>query len=217
MDALKIVPQAFFDAIARVVPGFVALFLLAWFEPHAWAALTDIQVRMLGGKAPDWSFLFLLGAAYTVGHLMTPGTKLVQRITERYPKVKPKAKENIKLNPGDTQVADAKVAWWRSWTSLNTKKEAKGLKPNSEHYDWLRVNSLDAAGLAAKLRAEFTMYNSLAFTFVSFAAWLCLAHRAPVLGLFLVLLGIFMASRGRETQETMRDCVERFYVAAGGP
>ena len=41
MDALKIIPQAFFDLIARVAPGFVALVLFAWREPLAWRAIAE--------------------------------------------------------------------------------------------------------------------------------------------------------------------------------
>ena len=216
MDALKIVPQAFFDAIARVLPGLVALFLLARYEVEAWRSVSDAFGRMMGNKASDWSLLFILVAAYALGHLMTPGTKLIQRISEQYPKIQ--AKRDPSTNDRCwSKLANAVRAEWNSWTSCNSKKETKSLKPDSKKYDWLRVKSLDAAGLAAKLRAEFTMYNSLAFVFLAFGTWLGFTRRIHEHAFLFALLGFLMAARGRETQQTMRACVENFYIAAGGP
>src|SRR5206468_1981834 len=121
----------------------------------------------LGSRGTGWSALSLLVAAYAVGHLLSPGAKLVQRVTERYPKVKPKdtnkdvnAKDTAQDVKAEDTAKDKKAAnlpWWWRWTRMNSDEEKKQLKPVSMHYDWLRVKSLDAAGLAAKLRAEFTM------------------------------------------------------------
>ena len=129
MDALKFLPQAFFDVIGRIIPGFIALLLLSWCAPSAWQSVTEALARLTGTSTlPVW---LLLGISYVVGHLLSPATKQIQRMGERFPK---------KLD-----------------------------KPNSEKYDWLRVNSTEAGGHCAKLRAEFTLYNSLAAVFFIFA------------------------------------------------
>ena len=198
MDVLKIIPQLFFDVIARVVPGFVALFMLSWLEPCAWASIFGTMSRMSGGKRDEWPTLSIVFGAYVIGHLISPGAKLVQKLTERYP-------------------ASGKT-FRTSWIALNSEPDAKKmLKPDPEHYDWLRVKSPEAGGLAAKLRAEFTMYNSLALIFVAFSVRTLVAHDCPSLGFALAAAGFLMAARGRETQDTMRKCVENFYSTANVP
>ena len=100
------------------------------------------------------------------------------------------------------------------WFKLDSKAYAITLKPDSIKYGWFRVQSPEVGGIAAKLRAEFTLYNALAGIFFLFGIWSAAWHfQFVTAGLFL-LVAIFMASRGRETEETMRDCVERFYAAA---
>jgi hypothetical protein len=214
MDALKIIPQAFFDAIARVVPGVLTLLLLAWLEPAIWKNVANATAVAISGDTDKPSSVGLLIVAYMLGHLMSPGTKLVQRITERYPRVRGK-EDPPTLSPQPMTQKICRIL--HSWTSVNTEDEAKSLKPNSKHYDWLRVKSPDAGGLAAKLRAEFTMYNSIAFVALAFAALSAFScdNRWLVFGLFGI--GLLMAARGRETQKTMRDAVENFYAAASGP
>ncbi len=197
MDALKILPQAFFDLIARVVPGLVALLLLAWFEPSTWDAITTTFGRLTGKTGTELSLWLLLGAAYVVGHLLSPVTKSVQWITERYPRVE---------GEGDKKK--------RFWLRVNTKSELKKFKPDSSKYDWLRVHWPDAGGLSAKLRAEFTLYNTLSAIFFLFAVWVGARYRWAGSVAVLLLFSIMMAARGRETEDTMRKCVDNFEKAA---
>jgi hypothetical protein len=90
MDALKLVPQLFFDAIGRVIPGLVAIILyFSLFDPSwsLWRAFLD---GCLGGRPGAESpvgfvILSLLVFAYVLGHLLSPFTKVVQRIGERLP------------------------------------------------------------------------------------------------------------------------------------
>src|SRR5216684_2596366 len=94
MDALKIVPQVFFDAIARMIPGMVALYMLALFEPDAWGNLARALTRMFGDRGVDAPALALLAATYAVGHMVSPATKMIQRLTELYPRVAPKTESD---------------------------------------------------------------------------------------------------------------------------
>ncbi len=201
MEALKIIPQAFFDLIARVTPGLVFLLLLAWLEPDAWRTFAYSAGSLTGDPAEGLSIWLLLGASYVVGHLLSPATKLIQRVSERYPRSTSKGKKSWRK-------------WCRDWRLVNTPARAARLKPDSKHYDWLRVHSPEVGGIAAKLRAEFTLYNALSATFFLFACDILVRSPLPLAAMPLLLLCVFMAARGRETQETMRNCVENFYRSA---
>lgn len=211
MDALKVLPQAFFDAIARVVPGLTVVFLLAWLEPKCWEKISEAIGKAMGSRSGDWSPWALPAIGFAIGHLLSPGAKFIQWLTDRYPQLREDTEEDQ-----DECVRAKAAALLRSFLRLNKKDQRKRLKPNPKHYDWLRVKAGDAGGLAAKLRAEFTMYNTLGFVFSCWAIRL-FSTQPYHQGLLMLSLALLMMARGRETQKTMRDCVERFYGAAGGP
>jgi hypothetical protein len=101
---------------------------------------------------------------------------------------------------------------------LIAKKIKKEIKPNSKKYDWLRLNEPDAGGYCAKLRGEFTMYNSFSgilFLFSIWSVWPCITNNYSIRDfIVLFILGVLMAYRGYETENTMRKSVENFYVAS---
>jgi hypothetical protein len=215
MDALKIVPQAFFDAIARVFPGLLALFLIAWFEPGAWCTVSDALNRLLGNGSDTLSPFALIFMAFAIGHLMSPGTKLVQYVAEKYPKIPPKEEDH-----GSKTLFGVLKTAYKCLKGFNSEEEIKDkLKPISERYDWLRVHSPEGGSLSAKLRAEFTMYNSLAFVFFTVSVRLFFTFRMSdyLIPVLLLGLGLLMAMRGRETQTTMRKCVNNFFSAETEP
>lgn len=208
MEALKILPQAFFDFIARIVPGLVALLLLSWIEPETWDAVTVALGRFAGNPCARIPLWLLLGAAYVAGHLLSPATKLVQRVTERYPRIE------IEIEKGKEKEKDGPKK--RIWYRTNSKIEAKEFKTDSVKYDWLRVHSPAVGDISAKLRAEFTLYNSLSAIFFLFAVWTVM-HRQILCAGVLFVFGLLMAARGRETEDTMRKCVDNFEAAAKAP
>lgn len=75
LDQIKLVPQVFFDLIARVVPGAIAIvaaLLLSETNLEAWLCAT------LGEKATGSSWVVLtifLAAAYVVGQMLSPLAK----------------------------------------------------------------------------------------------------------------------------------------------
>ena len=90
MDALKIIPQLFFDLIARSIPGVVALFLATVVAgPHlTWH---DLLNQFAGGKLdPKNVFAFAvfgpLGIGFIVGHLIGPFGKLIEDIFAERPR-----------------------------------------------------------------------------------------------------------------------------------
>jgi hypothetical protein len=87
MDVFKIIPQFFYDLIARVIPGLVAIFLYFCSSKSNW---------LLSDKAlTDSSFficIFFLTGGYVIGHLISPFVSCLRII------VKPKDK-----NSSDTE------------------------------------------------------------------------------------------------------------------
>lgn len=91
MDALKIVPQLFFDLIARVIPGSSAILLyFVLFDP-TWSFWRKLMDGMLpyhatsGDSSAGFVVLALLLVAYVLGHLISPLVKAAQRIGENFP------------------------------------------------------------------------------------------------------------------------------------
>lgn len=86
MDALKLIPQVFFDLIARVVPGVVVLILLCLTIPgFAWA---NILRLIAGGELNDknvFGFVVIsaLAGGYILGQLIAPLGKGLETVVSR--------------------------------------------------------------------------------------------------------------------------------------
>jgi hypothetical protein len=186
MDALKFVPQLFFDLIGRIVPGGVVLVLYTYFYDSSyerWKAVVGGMGGAFGEQALGSGLVFiaLTYFCYVIGHLLSPLTKLIQHYNEQFPSASAKA--------------------------------------DSYKYDWLRLHESEAGGHCAKLRAEFTMYNSLSGVFLVFSIAV-LSNGDRRLGtpaVLLLIASLLMAYRGREGSGTFAGCVERFYKAAHDP
>ncbi len=141
MEAFNLIPQVFFDFIARLIPGAVALFLLdLWSKENLWERLLrGVSVDLLNGdNVTAIAFLTLSGTAYIIGQLLAPVGKLWGKA--------------------------AQALWfkvWRKSSALQGSKEETWLC-----YDWLRVHFPEAGALTAKVRAEYTMFNSLSARFL---------------------------------------------------
>ena len=208
MDALKVVPQLFFDLIGRIVPGFLAMLLglLVYYQTGhdiAWKELSET------------SFWVLSILAFIIGHLVSPLTKFIQRKNEYFSWLKSDDKDD--KCPDDKK--EEKV------DKCTKKKKDKII---SQKYNWLRLEKTDAGGLCAKLRAEFTMYNSfsaifLIFTIIEliygivnfnlgnsdFTFW--------AMGAVFLCLFALMAARGYEGKDTFDKDVKKFYELSGAP
>lgn len=83
MDSLKLIPQFFFDLIARVVPGAVGLvstFLLSGTSWQSW--LRSTLGDPLASESVVAALLTFVVTAYVVGQLLSPAAKVIQRIGE---------------------------------------------------------------------------------------------------------------------------------------
>lgn len=207
MEALKFIPQLFFDLIGRMVPGFLAMLLglLVYYQTGydiAWREITET------------SFWVLSIFAYIIGHLVAPLTKFIQRKNERF---------SWLISDDKTECPDDKK---EEKDDLYAKK--KNDKIRSQKYNWLRLNQPDAGGLCAKLRAEFTMYNSFSAIFLIFTIIEMIMGIANLIigashltfwttGAAFLVLFAFMAARGHEGEETFGKDVKKFYELADAP
>jgi hypothetical protein len=182
VDALKLIPQLFFDLIARVVPGIVALFVFGFLiSDCSRSCVVGLNLDFEAIKTIGSALVFfgLTGAAYVVGHLLAPIGKWLRTATQR----------KVIQEP------------WRK-------------------YDWLRVHRPDAGALAAKIRAEYSMYFSLAAAFFLGAVFCALlpafsyASKSWLSVGFLIVLGALSLYRGHETVGTFSGSVNHLYEAA---
>ena len=85
MESLKIIPEIFFDLIARVVPGGVGLVAYLLLSRQSWQSWLNATLGPLPAGSLSVAILIFLVAAYLVGQLLSPAAKLVQRIGEDLP------------------------------------------------------------------------------------------------------------------------------------
>jgi hypothetical protein len=86
VDALKLIPQVFFDLIARVVPGAVAAFIMFYSFPSlSW---TSTLAFIAGGKLSDknafgFALIAALTVSYILGQLISPVGKYLEALVSR--------------------------------------------------------------------------------------------------------------------------------------
>lgn len=135
MDALRVIPQVFFDLFARVVPGAVVLIVVVLAVPEAWTNLAN-QLRcgpaVLQESGALW-ILTLFVVSYAAGQILSPiGTffqYLVDSILRKDPVIKP--------------LCGKSDASGRQANFVTKEVEEHGGGPLEEliwiWYDWLRV------------------------------------------------------------------------------
>ncbi len=115
MEGLKIIPQVFFDLIARVIPGAAGIIAYLILFGKTWEQLVYRFLGQLTNQQVSavLSIFIFLGAAYFVGQLLSPAAKEIQRLGEK--KIfKPKKKEDgsydyLRLNHPDAGALCAKI------------------------------------------------------------------------------------------------------------
>lgn len=182
MEALKLIPQIFFDAIARVVPGMVLIAGATWATRRSVTALA-IRTLLPEASAPSAiaTLLVLVFAAYVVGQLLSP---LVRWLEDP-----PDGHAGQEAQPSTAQARAASHSGWPKlrgklvpfFTFDSSKSEqladtvARKLNASEGYekkdavwilYDWLRLNHSEVGALTAKIRAEYTMYGGLGVAFL---------------------------------------------------
>jgi hypothetical protein len=188
MDALKAVPQFFFDLIGRMVPGSALLLLLHEYLDPTWAGWLAFLRGITAtpdseAPATTLAVLALMLITFAMGHLLAPLTKLIQSLGEVLP-----------THLGKDKRESENYAWLRLYHAEAGGNCAK-LRAEFTMYNGLSGASL--IGMIASLALE--------------------PHSEGVALAFLVL-AILMASRGREGRKTFSKGIREFCEAAeAGP
>jgi hypothetical protein len=161
--SLGIIPNVYFDLIARVIPG--CFFLFAISRVSALNPLKSIiDAFMPYDKVRESStawILIVISTGYVVGHLLSPFVRFLEERPKRLRSLEETSDSHF-----------AKIAWkcsppfWRC-------EPAQASGDLQKNYNRLRSQDPGLAALAIRIRAEYTMYGgfavALAFT-VFFAA-----------------------------------------------
>lgn len=231
MEALKLVPQLFYDLIARVLPGSVAIIILA--------TATDLKLGKLttdfwdGAPAIQQSALFLgfsfFVAAYVVGQIISPisdfiENKIVKRLFPAYfLALKNALSSSSEYSPTVRGFLLKELGYEKEkeTTQMTTGQSSKAV---FVWYDWLRANAPDSGARAAKIRAEYRMHsqNTVAFL-IALAVHLALGYIRqsninPALIIVLTVAGLTSLWATARTYRTFRwAVVQQFYaVKASG-
>lgn len=199
METLKLIPQVFFDLLARVVPGCVGLISYIVMCGKPWGTIVSYLFGYtFAEKSTTLSFFIFLGTGFVIGELISPAAKLVQRINEgKFPK-------SFKAYKAMRQKDKLE--------KLEMKKDGFKFSEKKLRYDKLRFEKSDIGALCAKIRAEFTMHNSLSVVFLIDALyypWSILPFNWLVL-VSIFLLALLTAYRGRTTNKTFNETVAKF-------
>jgi uncharacterized protein (TIGR00725 family) len=213
MEALKLIPQIFFDIIARVAPGMFALFILDSSGVLPWATLlqTVAAGKLDNNNVFGFAVVTSLVGAYILGHFLSLASKQLENFSEWFSPWIAADKQRRKPKKHKPPFTG-----WQSTVGSLRKEQEEHWKKVFPHYDWLRVHKADAGSLAVRIRAEYTMYFSL-------AAALLLSIFGPQparprfwlpWNLVAVSAGGFLLMRAHNTKGTFASCVEQLYKAA---
>ncbi len=227
MDALKLIPQLFYDLISRVLPGCVAIILLA--------ASTNLKLGKItadfweGASAIQESALLLgfgfVVTAYVVGQVLSPisdfvESSVIKRLFSSYYRVL-----QVGLSKkGDYSPNMRKVLL----KELGVEREDDAEQISSDQYqkavfvwyDWLRVNFQEAGANAAKIRAEYRMHsqNSVVFfmALLTHVIWVYTqqGELKPALIIVTVTAGLLSLWASARTNRAFQWAViQQFYAA----
>src|SRR5437867_5916606 len=208
MDVLKLVPQVFFDLIARAVPG---AFLLICLQASANKRMmpTLLALAAPNAKLQESALVWAIvvgSAVFATGHMMAPAVRFLE----------------------SPPVATSVDIWARMVNKLLPFRTRHQRLPKErwEQYDWLRLERPETGALVVRIRAEYTMYGGFAVALLLTTAVLLarvLAENALSRGdrleLFLVasgalFLGVVMHKRQLDTYMTFGLSVQNFHKAA---
>jgi hypothetical protein len=200
--AAELIPQVFFDILARYVPGLVLVgSWILLLGQDDWPALLSTVVggQLSSGNAFLTAALVLLFVPFVVGYVIAPFAKAVQRGNEHGWWLPPRPSRSV-YESGERK--------WRpkDWWVLSDKAGEEG-------YDWLRENASDGGALSAKIRAEFTMYNALSVAFLAITVMACIAGEYPW-AVASALATPLMAYRGATIEETFHSTTREHCKAA---
>jgi hypothetical protein len=175
-SALGVIPNAYFDLIARVMPGCLFLFAINQVSSKNIVALiidAFVPYGELRGSTTAW-LLVTASASYILGHAFSPlvrfleeGPQWTETVREKFPQ-KNKNKDNKQQNENNENkqqpvklreriVYCCLPPFWRSPEATEANR-----KQLHEDYNKLRIQSPAVAAMAIRIRAEYTMYGGFA-------------------------------------------------------
>jgi len=173
MDALKLIPQLFYDLISRVLPGSVAIILLSI---SADLKLGKLTTEFWEGATAIQQSAWLLGlgfivAAYLVGQIISPISdfiekSLVKRLFPSYFQVLQVGLSKKGTYPSNIQKVLLKELGGEKDDDASHMTSGQYEKAVFVWYDWLRVNFQEAGANAAKIRAEYRMHSQNTVVFI---------------------------------------------------
>jgi uncharacterized protein (TIGR00725 family) len=212
MEALKEIPQIFFDLIARVVPGLLALFVLDCYGVLPWSGIVNAVSggRSQGGNSFGVA-LFIVATAYLLGHMLSLISKHLEKVAEYFACIYLAVEPTWVKSPRRATLWAKVRSVQKSARQIDKDRKAKLTRDEIwQKYDWLRVNKSAAGSLAVRIRAEYTMYFSI-------CAVLLLTVFGPNLRywrLVLVLTAVFTLHRAQDVKKTFANSVRNLYRAA---
>lgn len=174
MEVSKIVPQFFYDVIARGVPG-GALIAATSFSLGDKASIQDIVMYGFDGKiedvSPTISFLILLAFySYALGHLIAPiGDRISKlKIVDDHFKSELHVLRHA-IDPKKSKFPKRVREYLEKEVGISkngilNEDESKVVEYTSVLFiwsDWLRLKSADAGARIVKLRAEYRLFIGL--------------------------------------------------------
>jgi len=208
MDKLQLIPQVFFDLIARVIPGAAGIVACLLLSNTTWeSALNNTLGASFTTNSSTLGFLIFLAASYVAGQVISPAAKLIQRLGE-----------SVSLSWLAECIRKLGDAMPDSWAAKSIRRLAKSVplqkladKRNGA-YDRLRLRHAESGALCAKIRAEFTMHNGLsAVLFFSAVLYPLRGKEWHWLMLCVLFFGALLtAFRGRTTRDTYNETVIKF-------
>jgi len=153
-QALGVIPNAYFDLIARVIPG--CLFLFAVTRVTGGHGILEISNAFLpNAKLQESTSAWLMvvtASGYVLGHAFSPIVRFIEEGTEWTDTVRGKCKE------GQSKFRHLLLPpFWRC-----PQASTAGRKQLQSRYNKLRFQSPSLAVLAIRIRAEYTMYGGFA-------------------------------------------------------
>jgi len=152
--ALEVIPNVYFDLIARVMPGCLFLFTLSRVTPkNIVAEITDVFIPYteLRGSTAAW-LLVVVSAGYILGHAFSP----VVRFLEEGPALTDAIRDRCVGKKRPFRYCFLPPFWTCPETST---EKCKALHRS---YNRLRFQYPAVAALAIRIRAEYTMYAGFA-------------------------------------------------------
>ena len=225
MEALKLIPQLFYDLISRIIPGFVALFLL----PFAIGIrLGDLPALVFAGSPTLQNSVFVLGAtgfvlAYLLGHIAALLADLYEdEIASRpMPQFVGALKHAVSPKSGYPPhikdfLSDEIHCGNHPARDTDDKTVQKFL---FIFYDWLRVHKPDVGERCAKIRAEYRMHAGIAVVMLAaiithlMVSLSTRRQNVPLLLLSLLFSVLFTWAHGRTRRMFEWSVINQYYVA----